>query len=436
MNAKAYVGLNCVTVLVAVLAPGVSLFAQNNSPRPHLTVLYAFTGDADGASPNEVTRDSSGNLYGTAAYGGNLIACGSGGCGVVFKIDSRGRETVLYTFTGPDGSNPYAGLLRDNAGRLYGNTTAGGANFTGTVFQLEPRARCCGAACWTEAVLHNFGAYGGADGVTPYADFVRDTQGNLYGTTSYGGGAIGCAVAGCGTVFKVDPQGNYTTIYSFTGPPADGLYAVAPLLLAADGSLYGTTAQGGASNAGTVFKLTAAGSGWIESVLYSFTGGADGGTPYAGLVLDERGNLYGTTYAGAVGNGVVFELRPTSSGWAEKVIHTFAGAPDGASPAARLLRDGFGNLYGTTVGGGRTSDCRFGSSGCGTVFKLSPNGSGWTETILWRFTGAADGSSPYGPVVMDERGNLYGAAYNGGGPNLRNAACAGLGCGTIFELIP
>ncbi len=436
MNAKLYGGVSCVSVLMAIFACSAALAEQNDSPGPHLSVLYAFSGYADGALPNEVTRDPAGNLYGTAAYGGNVVNCGSSGCGVAFKIDSTNHQTLLYTFTGPDGANPYAGLLLDNAARLYGNTTAGGANFTGTVFQLESAATfCAGVRChWTEAVLHNFGAYGAADGITPYADFVRDAKGNLYSTTSYGGGSVNCPV-GCGTVFKVDPQGNYTIIYSFTGPPADGLYVVAPLLLAEDGSLYGTTAQGGTNNAGTVFKLTPTGSGWTESVLYSFTGVADGGTPYAGLVVDERGNLYGTTYAGGIGMGVAFELTPNGAGWTETVLHVFAGVPDGASPAARLFRDSQGNLYGTTTGGGRSLACPLGNSGCGTVFKLSPSGAGWMETVLWRFTGA-EGSSPYGPVVMDEHGNLYGAAYTGGAPNPTNSACAGLGCGTVFKLIP
>ncbi len=357
---------------------------------------------------------------------------------MVFKINANGHESPLYTFTGTgtDGAHPYAGVLRDSAGILYGDTIGGGSNGNGVVYKLTPEATICrNALCpWNETLMHIFGPNHGSDGTQPDANLIEDGNRNLYGTTSSGGSSDGGY--GSGTVFKIDSQGNYSIIYSFGGPPNDGLYPYAPLLLAADGNLYGTTDQGGTHYAGTVFKLTPTQSGWTESVIYNFTGGADGADPSAGLIEDAQGNLYGTAGSGGSGYGVVFELSRNGSGWTQRVLYTFAGAPDGASPAASLLMDSSGNLYGTTSEGGMTSGCPFGSVGCGTVFKLTPNGSAWTESILWAFTGGADGSLPYGPVVSDTHGNLYGAAFNGGDLNSTNPNCAGIGCGVVFKLTP
>jgi len=301
------------------------------------TILYSFTGEADGGFPNAVIRDSAGNLYGTAGSGGAWNS------GAVFKLDPAGTETVLYSFTGrADGAKPLAGLIRDSAGNLYGTASAGGVSeYTGVVFKLDTAG--------TETVLHTF--TGGADGGDPEAGLIRDSAGDLYGTTSGGG------VSHEGVVFKLDATGE-TVLYSFTGG-ADGSQPVGGLLRDSAGNLYGTTPYGGASGNGVVFKLDTTGT---ETVLYSFTGGADGSQPEAGLIQDPEGNLYGTTYyGGAPENGVVFELDTTGT---ETVLYSFAGGADGSNPYAGLIRDSAGNLYGTA---------RFGGiSGSGVVFRIQP----------------------------------------------------------------
>jgi uncharacterized repeat protein (TIGR03803 family) len=318
-------------------------------------VLHAFRGPPlDGNYPlARLLRDPAGNLYGTTIYGGHSRC--DGGCGTVFKLDTTGKETVLHSFTGgaTDGALPEAGLVRDAAGNLYGTTCRGGGSDSGTVFKLDRT----GAA---ETVLHSF--TGGADGSCPIAGLLRDATGNLYGTTTRGGASACDPPYGCGTVFKVDTSGNETVLYRFTGPP-DGQYPEDNLVRDAAGNLYGTTVLGGASacnppyGCGTVFRLDTTGR---EVVLHRFTGGADGAKPFAGLVRDAAGNLYGTTgYGGVRDKGTVFKLDTTGN---ETVLHSFTG-PDGQLPFHGLIRDAAGNLYGTTVLGG--------ASNSGTVFKLS-----------------------------------------------------------------
>jgi len=235
-----------------------------------------------------------------------------------------------------------AGLVQDGAGNLYGTTASGGASGLGTVFKLS-----VGGA---EAVLHGF--RGGSDGEYPYAGVIRDAGGNLYGTTSAGG------VSGFGTVFEIDAKGNETVLYSFRGG-ANGEYPSASLVGDAAGNLYGTTNSGGTSGSGIVFQISPAGK---EAVLHSFKGGKDGEYPYASVIRDAAGNLYGTTYGGgASGWGTVFEINPTGK---ETVLYSFGGAADGASPEGGLVQDAAGHLYGTTKYGG--------AFGAGTVFELSP----------------------------------------------------------------
>ena len=316
------------------------------------TVLYSFTGGADGSEPfGTLVRDSAGNFYGTTNQGGGT-GCASYGCGTVFKLDTTGTKTVLYRFTGgANGRNPYAGLVRDPAGNLYGTTFYGGSSKNcyqgcGTVFKLDTAG--------AETVLHSF--TGTPDGNWPLARLVRDATGNLYGTTHQGG------AFGWGMVFKLDTTGTETVLYSFAGG-ADGGEPDAELILDAAGNLYGTTHYGGGGGCqdgcGTVFKLDTAGT---ETVLYRFQGNPDGGSPIAGLIRDAAGNLYGTTlYGGAVGKGIVFKLDTTGT---ETVLHSFVGSPtDGAIPYVGLVRDAAGNLYGTTSIGG--------AFGKGTIFKLS-----------------------------------------------------------------
>jgi uncharacterized repeat protein (TIGR03803 family) len=408
------------------------------------SVLYSFTGMADGASPGGgLIRDGEGNLYGIASAGGDLNCF----CGVVFKLDRMGNETVLHTFTGPpDGGESFsnASLVRDDEGNIYGTTTFGGSASlaAGTVFKLAPPAQPGGT--WTETVLHSFCSANCTDGNTPYVGVIRDKQGNLYGTTA--GGGTGCPdYGGCGVVFKLDRKGNETVLYSFcpTGEYfncTDGNFPNAVIQDAA-GNLYGTTFYGGAG-LGVVFKLAPPaqeGGAWTESVLYSFTGGADGGLPYASVIQDAAGNLYGTTSVGGdqcslLGTcGVVFKLAPPAQeggAWTETVLYSFLGGTDGGFPVGGVIQDAAGTLYGTTLFGGLDSSyCGF---SCGVVFKLDNSGN---ETALYSFTGLADGNNPYSGLIQDAAGNLYGTTGYGG--DFNGEFCANnTGCGVVFKVAP
>jgi uncharacterized repeat protein (TIGR03803 family) len=413
------------------------------------TVLYTFTGLADGLLPEAgLIRDGEGNLYGTTVYGGDDSGCsvfGNPGCGVVFKLDRSGAETVLYTFTGgADETNP-SGLIRDDDGNLYGVSGIFGAGPVGTVFKLAPPAQTGDA--WTHTVLYTFCSQPNCtDGQVPFAGPIRDAAGNLYGTT-YGGGEGCSGYGGCGVVYKLDRKGNETVLYSFCpagyGNCTDGAYPEAGLTQDAAGNLYGTTSSGGA-NQGTVFKLAPPaqqGGVWTETVLYSFTGGTDGGQPQASVILDAAGNLYGTTLVGGdsscnavfgPGCGVVFKLAPPaqlSGAWTETVLHAFTEGTDGGTPYAGVIQDAAGNLYGTTWFGGLAGPpC---DSFCGVVFKLDTSGN---ETVLYSFTGTADGAEPLAGVIEDAAGNLYGTASGGGN---QGAFCQGEGgCGVVFKLAP
>ena len=319
------------------------------SSQENETLLQTFKGKRNGFFPGAgLVIDDNGRLYGTTVYGGahNL--------GTVFKLNKAGTKTVLYNFSGPDGANPWSDLVRDAAGNLYGTTTAGGSgncndgSGCGTVFMISANG--------TETVLHSF-AGGPADGQTPFAGLLRDAFGNLFGTTYAGG------TAGFGTVFEVSGTGTETILHNFAGDPTDGLHPQAVLVRDAAGNLYGTTVEGGAHGYGTVFKLSKTGK---EKLLYSFGSGADGKNPSAGLVRDRAGNLYGTTMAGGGtgcngnGCGTVFELTKTG---VEKVLYSFDTEDQGAVPFAALILDATGNLYGTTSNGG---------AGYGTVFKITP----------------------------------------------------------------
>jgi uncharacterized repeat protein (TIGR03803 family) len=313
------------------------------------------------------------------------------------------QERVLYSFSGgTDGGSPAGGLIFDGAGNLYGTTNGGGTYSGGTVFELSPAA----GGGWTETVIHSFG--NGTDGNGPEAGLIFDAAGNLYSTTNGGGTYNG------GTVFELTPQAGggwtETVIHSF-GSGTDGAGPWAGLIFDAAGNLYSTTKGGGTYNGGTVFELTPqAGGGWTEQVLHSFQGGADGAQPYAGLIFDAAGNLYGTTYfGGAYGYyGTVFDLTPAAGGtWTEKVLYNFSGFPDGINPVGGLIFDGTGNLYGTTYLGG--------TYGKGTLFELTPAGGGtWTEQVLHNFGNGNDGATPSSGLITDTAGNLYGTTPDGG----------------------
>jgi uncharacterized repeat protein (TIGR03803 family) len=362
-------------------------------PTGHETVLYSFTGGSDGRNPLAgVIGDSAGNLYGTTQFGGiTTRVCGSGGCGVVYKVDMTGHETVLYSFTGSDGANPQARLIRDSGGNLYGTTANGGA-CCGVVFKIDTAGH--------ETVLHAFAD--GSDGGFPYASVIGDSAGNLYGTTLLGG-------TGNGVVFKLDATGHETTLYSFTGGSDGGQPFTGGVIGDAAGNLYGTASGnfGSTASLGVVYKLDPTGH---ETVLYSFSAGADGSDPSGDLIADAAGNLYGTTPGGGSGNaGVVFKLDPAGN---ETVLHSFTGTLDGAGPGSGVIRDPAGNLYGP-ASGGNVICARF-NSGCGVVFKLDPAGQ---ETVLYNFTGGSDGFDVEGGLIRDSADNLYGTAYFGGTGN-------------------
>ncbi len=367
-------------------------------------VLHAFDpNNGDGESPIGLIRDSQGNLFGTT------FSSGGDTPGAIFKIAPDGTETVLHIFGGgpDDGAFPNAALILDAAGNLYGTATDGGARGSGAVFEFT--------ASGEEKLLYSFcRKLRCRDGSDPSSTLMRDSAGNFYGTTSSGGAHL------VGTVFKLAPDGTETVLHAFGGR-ADGSQPYGVPIMDRKGNLYGVTAGGGGpERLGTVFKLTPDGK---EEPLYSFVGGTDGARPQGGVIADRDGNLYGTTLYGGGGPcarslikgcGTVFELNSDGT---ETVLHTFAGGADGAYPYAGLILDGDGNLYGTTSGGGMGTGC---NEGCGTIFRIAPDG---TETVLHTFTNAT-GATPYGGVIRDKKGNLYGTASAGGANN----------AGVVFEL--
>jgi len=362
------------------------------------TVLHRFTGPGGSLPEAGLIADPAGSLFGTTLQGG------ASGFGTVFKLGKTGL-TVPYSFTGgADGSYPSAGLIRDSAGNLYGTTWVGGASNRGTVFKLDTTG--------VETVLHSF--KGGMDGVNPNATLIRDSAGNLYGTTWKGGASN----HENGTVFEIEKTG-LRSLYLFTGG-ADGANPNGGVLQDSAGNLYGTARYAGASGFGVVFKLDPAGR---QTVLYAFTGGPDGGYPAAGLVRDAAGNFYGTTESGDVGYGVVFKLDTTG---AETALYRFTGGADGGNPEAGLALDPAGNLYGATAGGGSNTA----ALGYGVVFKLDATG---TETVLHTFSGGADGAQPFAGLFRDSAGNLYGTTAIGG--VAVNGTCPA-GCGTVFKIAP
>jgi hypothetical protein len=358
------------------------------------TVLYDFSGGADGAWPlDSLIFDAAGNLYGTAESGGQGQCVKNGnqwlGCGVVFELIRSGgawQEKVLFSFVPGQvkGVVPVGGLVFDGSGNLYGTTWAPGVNggprlsrlasppvrptywgcnapgCGGTVFELSPTQ-----GGWQEQDIYAF--TGGSDGGVSQANLVFDEAGNLYGTTVYGGGT-GCAYGyGCGVVFELSPGRNgwsESVLHKFSG--ADGSYPQASLMFDGNGNLFSTTAAGGTSGYGTVFHLRNATRAWKENVLYSFSGGADGGSPFAAVIMDGQGNLFGTTNQGGSGmyaNGVAYKLTQSGHSWNETVLYTFA-YPGAQAPAAPLLAMPNGRLFGTAQGGGNFNQ--------GAVFELNP----------------------------------------------------------------
>jgi uncharacterized repeat protein (TIGR03803 family) len=394
---------------------GLIFVAAPSAEAQTLTTLYTFTGGANGALAfGGVVADPSGNLYGITGYGGDTT-CNSNfnppGCGTVYKVDSAGNETILHAFSGPpDGQVPASQLLL-SGGNLYGTTSQGGVEDHGTVFELLR----------TGHELADYSFMGGTDASSPYAGVTPVANDDVVGAGYFGGtngeGAIfkikwNCAAGVCPDVL----------LHSFAGGASDGAYPdIAPVPQSE--ALFGTTVYGGsgtcnngfASGCGTAYKLTES----AETLLHTFSG-PDGSYPTT-LISDKKGGFYGvTTAGGSSGNGTVFQM---SASGAVTTLYSFAGGSDGTSPAG-LIQDSMGNLLGTTNIGG-TYDA-------GTIFELSPDGpSGWTEKVLYTFTGGADGYGPQTGIALDEMTHtLYGSTSEGGDLN----CYASSGCGTVFAL--
>lgn len=448
MNTRVFTSIAAALVLSAAAHP---LAAQ----LPAYAVLHTFTG-ADGAVPyGTLTGDLAGNLYGTTIGGGDTAdtPCQNGpfasGCGVVYKIDRHGNESVLYQFKGgTDGAFPASELLLDEAGNLYGTARGGGINpysncdflqGCGVVFKLDRHGN--------ESLLYSF--KGGADGFGVASGVVRDQFGNLYGDTVAGGDSnpicVGDGPPGtCGVVYKLDPHGNQTVLHTFTGG-ADGYAPYGGLIRDWQGNLFGVTSSGGdetstfcgatvpnltgATGCGTVFKIDQHGN---FSEIHTFEGKDGGPFPNGWLTADLAGNIYGITgnggnlsLCGDLGCGTVYKIDRHGN---ESVLYDFTGPasvlPFISTSFGSVVRDVFGNLYGAAYSGGDTTDPACSASGgCGVVFRLDPFGH---YSVLHTFKGGADGANPQASLYLDLYGNLYGSTTTGGDPTCD--------CGTVFKI--
>jgi uncharacterized repeat protein (TIGR03803 family) len=388
-----------VIFFISCVAMPIAMPAQST-----FTVLANFYGN-DGANPYAgLIQATDGNFYGTTGYGG------AKNHGIVFKITPGGKLTTLHSFDFNDGYEPTAPLVEARSGNFYGTTLGGGANGKGTFFKITPTGKL--------TTIYNFENYGDSS-----VGLVQGTDRNFYGTSFYGGTSSACGTGGCGTVFKISPEGKLTTLHSFGS--ADGSYPHAGLVQGTDGNFYGTSLYGGTSSAcgtggcGTVFKITPAGQ---LTTLHSFDF-IDGSEPNAPLVETGTGNFYGTTLGGGAngncipytGCGTVFEMTPAGK---LTTFYSFKGTGLydynvlSYFAVAGLVQATDGNFYGTTYDGGNSSECNtvpF-SEGCGTVFKISLEGK---LTTLHSF-GSADGSYPLDGLVQGTDGNFYGTTWAGG----------------------
>lgn len=391
-------------ITVAAITSMLALIANEAAQAQTFNVLYTFTNVSDGDQPGgRLLLDPAGNLYGTTVDGGFFGGfCASDGCGLAFTIDPTGNESVLYSFndTGTDGEQPRSGLTRDPQGNLYGTTELGGNSVAGTAFVLDPNDN--------ETILHSF--TGGVDGGEPTASLLRDSAGNLYGTTKTGGSTFtpSCQVRlGCGVIFGIDVSGEFTLLHSFTF--GDGAEPATEMIRDAEGNLYGVTAAGGEDcNSVGLFQQ---GCGVVYiwharldqvTMIHRFNG-TDGGHPFGPLAPDGMGNFYGTTsFGGAFGFGNIFKVNRLGD---LTVVHNFRTS-DGGRPLTGVVRDSAGNLYGATGAG---------------IFKVDPSGN---LTLLHIF--AFNEGVPGANLIVDQNGNLYGTTQGiAGGPY-----------GEVFKLTP
>jgi len=410
----AHISSLTLAILLTLMMTSISAWGQT------FRVLHTFTGSPDGVRPTSLL-EVNGSLYGTTSTGGRY------GFGTIFKLSSQGTESVLYSFTGgKDGANPTA-LARDSKGNVYGVAqgggnsschTSGGFTGCGVIFKVSSNKL---------TVLHTFS--GGTDGALPQ-QVVVGPSGDLYGVAEFGGD-LGCGIGqgyGCGVVFELNMSGTETVLYTFSNPDPTGGDLPVGLIMDSAGNLFGATYFGGSFSlcmygCGALFEITRSGT---AVPFYRFTGGVDGAYPNGNLLVDPKGNLYGTAFEGgdsscvipeslSAGCGVVFKV---SSAGVETVLHTFTG-PDGEGPGAGLVASK-GKVYGETTGGGTDS--------FGVLFDLSTGG----EEVLYNFKGSTDGQAPNGSLLIDSKGNLYGIAYAGG-----DLSCnPPYGCGTLFRLTP
>jgi uncharacterized repeat protein (TIGR03803 family) len=377
-----------------------------------------------------LVQDSAGNLYGTTVLGGHLWGCQRRGCGTIFEITGK-EEKVLYRF---DIGEPFHGVILAANGQLYG--TAGydiGTYGLGEVFEASTKGSLTAIYSFRPA----------PDVSSPTSGVTQDAQGNFYGVANAGG------TLGYGGIFKIDTSGHETVLHSFAGSPSDANYPLGNLAIDAAGNLYGTSLFGGpevcADNnegCGNVFELSPNSDGsWTESILYTFcslSNCTDGYFPYSGVILDKSGDIYGTTAGGGnSAGGTVFKLAHNVDGsWTESVLYSFcslARCLDGAAPTGGLVFDSSGNLYGTTLQGAlKSKKCltnEYNQYGCGTVFKLDTSNN---ETVLHRFNGL-NGATPYGGLLIDASGNLYGTTNFGG---YLSCDYGYPGCGVVYKITP
>ncbi len=413
-------------ILTLLLVPGASAASKYK-------VIYKFTGGADGGSPMwGVTLDKAGNLYGTTDQGG------ASGNGTVFKLthhsDGSWTESVLYSFAGGgDGGTPYAGVTFDAHGSLYGVTQWGGDYSSGVVFQLVPNS-----GTWTENVLYSFPA-GGHGTDYDQVGVTVDSAGVLYGTTEDGG------TQGLGVAYNLTPNSDgswtYGVLHNFAGG-SDGSYPVeGNLVFDKAGNLYGATAGGGSTcngpygqGCGVIFELVPNGDGtWKEKVLFRFQSGQY--QPTGPLVFDPAGHIFGALDGWGGNYGNVFKLTRGANGkWTVHILYSFVGNQDGAYPAAGVVRNKRGDLFGTTFYGEDLN----GNCCLGQVFELVPNPYGWAKEAVHRFQGGSkDGINSRAGLVFDAKGNLYGTTCDGGvGTETGCEASNPAGAGVVYEITP
>jgi uncharacterized repeat protein (TIGR03803 family) len=422
-----YISRSSATLALAALLSGTLAGAQT------LTILHSFQDDgSDAAQPiGGVVSDASGNLFGMSNAGG--IYSNNGAAFEVSPSGDSWSENVILSFDGSGNARvggwfPISGFTLDSAGNLYGTTPDGGSYVgsfcggqtgigCGVVFELIPN----GDGTWTQKELHLFN-YNGRDGVDPFATVVFDAAGNLYGTTAEGGSGNE------GTVYKLSPNANGSwseqILHAFSNNGQDGESPRGSLLIDSSGDIYGTTVWGGTYGKGTAFELLPkTGGGYAEKIIYSFGDGVTASSPTGNLIFGPTGGLYGTTNLGGGNNncGTVFELRFSSGTWNEKTLYAFKGHTDGCNPVGGVVFDASGNLYGNTQNGGAYASL-------GTTFELSPGAAGapWSENILHSFGSGKDGENPTSGLIFGLNGNLYGSTMFGGEYYQ----------GTVFEITP